>query len=357
MRLQRLFCVIASWLLTLEAPAQIHVITAPSGTPLSSVSISRNGAWIAGTSGRSLYRWEANAQQPTLLGTMESGILSLSKNAISQDGSTIAVNSTISSSQGGYTIALRWRGDFRSISTTHGILFASAPASDMSSDGNTIFGNGPTQLGGRHAWVSSNGNQAQSIISVYGGSAGVYPVSPPSVTASGSTAIWHEVRPQAVSYLWRRTAALQAVVNGVRWSAISSDGSTLAGLDLSNNFLTWNTVSGVPISHGTLASSPSVHQIVRSSGLVLGSGTSFGTWIWTPSTGVTSLLQYASVSGVDMAGWSNLTNVRAADDGLRFVGLGTWNGQQVPFVLTVPSPSALSGLAAWGLAATPRRRR
>ena len=78
--------------------------------------------------------------------------------------------------------------------------------------------------------------------------------------------------------------------------------------------------------------------------------------LWNSSQTPIDLNVYLPTIGIDLTGWSLETVSGVSADGSVFAGLGTHNGQFESWVVTIPTPGTLSGLALVAVVASRRRR-
>lgn len=146
--------------------------------------------------------------------------------------------------------------------------------------------------------------------------------------------------------------------------AVSTDGSVIVGYSRSGEFdeaFRWTTETGM-VGLGFLRNTPStsVAEAVSADGeIVVGWGG--GPFIWDASHGIRPIEDILiNEGGIDLSGWflGRATGVAHLPDGTIVVcGYGDNPRQTEGWVAIIPSPSALSIVYVFGLAATSRRRR
>lgn len=145
-----------------------------------------------------------------------------------------------------------------------------------------------------------------------------------------------------------------------RASATNGDGSVVVGSSDRRAFR-WTLDGGVE-DLGTLAGQTTAAQAVNADGSVIAgfgfaTGQGFLASIWTANTGWQDLNTLLPGLGVDLAGWRLREVTAISADGLTVVGNGTYLGQQLGWVASIPAPGGVvTGLGLAILAATRRRR-
>jgi hypothetical protein len=358
----RMIAMFAGLLLATESPAQVsfRLLSLPEGREISSVTISRNGGWIGassviGTSQPLLHRYSASELVREDLNAWEGSEYYLSRNGISDNGRTMAFMLTRRGNGESRTWGYRWRDrHYLMVRDIFGFTNTFTTVSHMSANGNHIFGVGPNFNNEHEAWRSIDGFPGQDIAT--GPVGGPGPLNP-SCSASGAVAVWSE-RSGTTSYLWSSATGVQTIRNNVRWNAISASGAVLAGFGSSRTLYIWNHLTGEPTALGSLPgiSSLTVNRVAAEGDLLLLANGN-NAWVWTQTTGSISLMEYAQSLGVDLTGWSSLLPADVSDDGRMFTGIGFLNGQETPFVFTIPAGSAGSGIAVAAALLVPHRRR
>jgi uncharacterized membrane protein len=211
----------------------------------------------------------------------------------------------------GYT-AVRWDN---LVATTLPDLSGASVAVAVSNDGSKIVGLGGNSIGRASLW-----------------------------TSAGQHLLPH-------GEVWDTSAA----------QAISGNGQIIAGsvYDISSNvrqLAYWPTPDSNPVTIGPMNLNAFIVDLSGDGSIAVGNLASGQQgFVWTQATGLVSPAEYFLSRGVDTSAWSNLMFSGVSDDGLRFVGSGSFEGGNRGFVVTVPGPGG-AALACIALLGAGRRR-
>lgn len=350
----------------------ITAIYGPTGTPTFAstfvTGVSADGSTVTGSSSYGVsevaFRWTA-ATGSAALANLSTTTRS-NGTAVSGDGSTV-VGWSINSSSG--RSATRWTSG--GISDL-GVLPSGSGANydhrsiAANTDGSVIAGYYRNASSFRpFRWTSTGGMQALSTANL---PTGIGDVMTTGISADGSMIVggYSGYNGSAYSGAWRWTQSngMQSLGNlGTTGTTtafgVSADGSTIVGQS-ANQAFRWTSGGGM-VSLGSLGTWTSSRAIAASAdgSTIVGwasSSNAGASFIWTSAGGMQGLAAYLASNGINVAPWSNLNIQAISADGRTFVGAGSYGGQTVGFVATIPGPGAIALLGVAGAALARRRR-
>jgi len=353
---------LATCCLVAAASAQVTLIPPPSISTVSTVTgLSANGraasGWSNGGQSGAGFRWTPEGGRYDF--GLESGFsISSPTYAISADGTT-----TVGITSGG---AFRWRGP-----GTRQLLgiqsgYARSEALATNGDGSVVVGQSYTESGVQgivasqaFRWTPTGGLQGLGFLrpnSAISWATGV--------SGDGTTVVGTNRRGiQTEAFIWTTTGGMTALpqLPGSSASyamAISADGSTVLGIS-GNAVVQWRNGQPVDLGYPT-GYGAGYFTALSGDGMVAGgrmrsaSGSDLPA-IWTPATGTIPFTQYLLDREIHIPAGVTLSTLNAISaDGLTFGGGALSQGQEVGFIVTVPSPATLLPL---GLLLACRRAR
>ncbi len=240
--------------------------------------------------------------------------------------------------------ALRWRAG--ASRTMPGVLgMTASAASDLSDSGGIVIGEGQFSGGGGVPpslvvrWFPDAifGPSSQ----VLGTPAGTNTATALSCSANGDVIVGTATNSAAndlLPYVWRDGAGFEILPTPVGFSrgiprAVSRNGMFAVGSASSAGTgstidcrwsLAPSSVTTIPALWGT---NVGARGVSRDGTLVIGPD-----WVWTASGGVVSLVNYLSVQGINLAGWTDLEFMAVSSDATAICGRGKRAGQDRAFV-------------------------
>ncbi len=328
---------------------------------VSAGAISADGTTVVGVSGTRAFRWTAGTGTAALSG-ME-GFSSARAYGVSADGSAIVGTGSL----GGLDRGFRWTamGGVEVLGPGQSSLNSSARG--ISADGAVVVGMGEATVMGipmrfAQGWVSAGVPDRH-----YGGMdpfTDNHLAMASAASADGSVVVGSSALNRA--FRWSGpSGTVELIPSGLASEAtgVSADGSRVVGRyrDVPGSFV-WTVGVGevelgtLPSAEGTIAraiSADGTTVVGRSSGGV-GGGSAF---LWTETMGIVELQSYLVSLGADLTGWALHDAVGVSGDGQTITGVGTFEGTQRSWVVTIPGPGGVGVVGAAALVAVRRRRR
>jgi probable HAF family extracellular repeat protein len=322
------------------------------------VAVSSDGQYVAGNSGREFFnqmlgfRW-SRSNGPQDLGN-PSGAANVTAMAINGDGSTIAGTCYHATSP---NQAFRWTSGGMQTLSPLGTGDATS-ATGISSNGQFISGSNTSDSGDRA--VRWNGTSSPQDLGVLSGGAysDAWAISGDGTTVTG----YSDSSSGERAFIWTEAGGMQELPGSgfTGGLAINADGSVIAGY-FDSNAARWNSGT-LQILDNLPGGSFSTAYSVSGNGLLVGGFSDSATsqmplaTIWSDALGVVDLNTYLPSLGVDLTGWQLTTTTGISFDGNTLVGVGTFDGNDRGWIVTIPAPGTAGLLGLSGLIAGRRRR-